>query len=85
MPDNRLLLPPFSEVEVENALARLRIGPLFRGVRGAKPLNARAVYEVARGVAELLVNGGAVSMDINPLIATSEGATAADALLEVRR
>ena len=85
MPDNRLLLPPFSEGEVETALAGLRIGPLFRGVRGAKPLNARAVYEAARGVAELLVDGGAVSVDINPLIATSEGATAADALLEVRR
>ena len=84
MPDNRLLLAPFGPADVETALARLRIGPLFRGVRGQPPLDAAAVYRAARGVAELLQDGGVLSVDINPLIATPQGATAADALIELR-
>ena len=84
MPDNRLLLTPFTQADIDLALSRLRIGPLFDGVRGGKALNARAVYEAARGVADLLVEGEVLSVDINPLITTADGATAADALLEVR-
>ena len=85
MPDNRLLLTPFSPSDVEVALAKLRIGPLFKGVRGARPLNAQAVFRAARGVAELLEEGAVLSVDINPLITTPEGATAADALVEIRQ
>ncbi|ORE91397.1 CoA-binding protein, partial [Stappia sp. 22II-S9-Z10] len=43
MPDNVLLLPPFSEAEAAAALTRLRIAPLFAGVRGRPPLPAGAV------------------------------------------
>ena len=85
MPDNRLLLTPFSLSDIEAALAKLRIGPLFKGVRGARPLNAQAVFQAARGVAELLGEGAVLSVDINPLITTPDGATAADALVEIRQ
>jgi acyl-CoA synthetase (NDP forming) len=85
MPDNQLLLTPFSLSDIETALAKLRIGPLFKGVRGARPLNAQAVFQAARGVAELLGEGAVLSMDINPLITTPDGATAADALVEIRQ
>lgn len=84
MPDNRLLLTPFTQEDVTVALSRLRIGPLFDGVRGGKGLCAQAVFEAARGVAELLSEGEVLAVDINPLITTTDGATAADALLEVR-
>ncbi|WP_417249438.1 acetate--CoA ligase family protein [Celeribacter sp.] len=84
MPDNCLLMPPFTQQDVAAALSRLRIGPLFDGVRGGKGLCAEAVFEAARGVAELLSAGNVLAVDINPLITTTDGATAADALLEVR-
>ncbi|MZR13416.1 CoA-binding protein [Maritimibacter sp. DP07] len=84
MPDNRLLLTPFDENDVASALSKLRIGPLFAGVRGAAPLNTEAVFAAARGVAELLTEGSVQSVDINPLITTPQGAIAADALVEQR-
>lgn len=85
MPDNQLIFTPFSLQEVEAALAKLRIAPLFQGVRGAAPLNTQAVYQAMLGVADLLENDGVLSVDINPLITTSQGAVAADALLVVAR
>jgi hypothetical protein len=85
MPDNRLLLTPFSLTDVEGALAKLRIGPLFKGVRGTRPLNAQAVFDAAQAVAELLAEGKILSVDINPLILTPDTATAADALVEIRK
>lgn len=84
MPDNHLLLTPFDHTDVAAALSRLRIGPLFRGVRGAPPLSVEAVHEAATSVAALLEDGKVLSVDINPLIVTPDGATAADALIEIR-
>ncbi|MGB3245682.1 MAG: acetate--CoA ligase family protein, partial [Sulfitobacter sp.] len=85
MPDNQLLLTPFSRSDVEVALAKLRIGPLFKGVRGARPLSVEAVFQAAKAVADLLEGGEVFSVDINPLILTPETATAADALIEIRK
>jgi len=85
MPDNQLLLTPFSSSDVEVALAKLRIGPLFKGVRGARPLSAQAVFQAAKAVADLLEGGEVFSVDINPLILTPETATAADALIEIQK
>jgi len=85
MPDNQLIFTPFSLPEVEAALAKLRIAPLFHGLRGAAPLNVQAVYQAMLGVADLLEKDGVLSVDINPLITTSQGAVAADALLVVAR
>lgn len=85
MPDNQLLFAPFSLSEVDAALARLRIAPLFQGVRGAAPLNAQAVYQAMQGVADMLEKDGVLSVDINPLITTPHGAVAADALLVVAK
>ena len=82
MPDNVLLLPPFDAAQVCEALTGLRIGPLFTGVRGGRPLDASAVATAAQGVAKLLEDGRARSVDVNPLIVTPDGACAADALVE---
>jgi succinyl-CoA synthetase beta subunit len=83
MPDNRLLLVPFDRADFDAALAKLRIGPLFQGVRGERPLDADAVYAAARAVGDLLADGAALSVEINPLIVTPDGAVAVDALVEV--
>jgi acyl-CoA synthetase (NDP forming) len=84
MPDNRLLLEPVSLSDLESALASLRIAPLFKGVRGTRPLDVQALYGAVRAVAKLLEDDNTFSVEINPLIVTEEGATAVDALIEVR-
>ena len=86
MPDTALLLPPFSEAQVRVALSQLRIAPLFEGVRGKPPLDAAAVAQAARAVAAALSaeGGGVVSIDVNPLLVSPEGALAVDALVELR-
>jgi acetate---CoA ligase (ADP-forming) len=85
MPDSMLLLPPFDAAAVRNALSRLRIAPLFAGVRGRPPLDAGAVARAAHAVAALLeAEAGRVrSVDVNPLLVSRDGALALDALVEV--
>lgn len=84
MPDNALLLPPFNADDVARAINGLRIAPLFAGVRGRPPLSMAAVTTAAMAVADLLADDDAavVSVDINPLIVTPDGATAVDGLVE---
>ncbi len=84
MPDNALLLPPFAAKDVSRAIDRLRIAPLFRGVRGRPPLDRAAVAVAAMAVANLLADetAGVVSVDINPLIVSADSAVAVDGLVE---
>jgi acetate---CoA ligase (ADP-forming) len=85
MPDSILLLPPFDAAAVRRALGRLRIAPLFAGVRGRPPLDWGAVARAAQAVAALLeAEAGRVrSVDVNPLLVSRDGALALDALVEV--
>jgi len=85
MPDTALLLPPFTEEEVRKALSRLRIAPLFAGVRGRPPLDAGAVAQAALAVAQALLaeEGWVRSIDVNPLLVAGEGALAVDGLVEI--
>jgi succinyl-CoA synthetase beta subunit len=85
MPDSVLLLPPFDAAAVRTALGRLRIAPLFAGVRGRPPLDWAAVARAAQAVAALLeAQAGRVrSVDVNPLLVSPDGALALDALVEV--
>ena len=86
MPDVAVLLPPFSREEVLEALARLRIGPLFEGVRGDPPLDAQALAEAAVKLGSLIVSaaGRIASIDLNPVMTGARGAgvLVADALVE---
>ena len=84
--DFQLLLPPFDEDEVHAALRKLRIAPLFAGVRGAPPLDAAAYARMAvrLGDAMLAWRGELASVDLNPvmLFERGAGALAVDALIE---
>jgi acyl-CoA synthetase (NDP forming) len=83
VPDNCLLLPPFSDEEVRRAVRRLRIAPLFAGVRGQPPLDMDGIIVAVQTVADLLISGAATSIDINPVMVSQRGACAVDALIEV--
>jgi len=86
MPDVAVLLPPFSREDVLEALARLRIAPLFEGVRGEPPLDAGALADAALKLGTLIASaeGRIASIDLNPVMVGARGAgiVVADALVE---
>ena len=89
MPDVQLLLPPFSSDDVVEALGRLRIAPLFAGVRGEPPMDVDAFCRAAVTVGVMMVFGesGVASVDLNPVIVgpRGEGCTVVDALVVEER
>lgn len=80
------LLFPFTEQDVLDQLARLRIAPLLEGVRGEPPVDigalARAAVDLGRFAAAH--RDAIASIDVNPWIAGArgEGGWAVDAVVE---
>jgi acyl-CoA synthetase (NDP forming) len=73
--DTALLLPPFSKDEVRETLGRLRIAPLFAGVRGELPMDIDALCDAVLRIGELMLDHAArvVSLDLNPVLLDSAG------------
>jgi acyl-CoA synthetase (NDP forming) len=73
--DTALLLPPFSKDEVREALGRLRIAPLFEGVRGEPPMDIDALSDAVVAVGALMLEPTArvMSLDLNPVLLDSKG------------
>ena len=44
--DTTLLLPPFSKEDASEALGRLRVAPLFAGVRGEQPMDVESLLSL---------------------------------------
>lgn len=84
MPDNVLMLAPMDRETVRQALGRLRIAPLFEGVRGQPPLAIEAVIDAVLGMVKMLEDEGPslLSAEVNPLIVSESGAVAVDALVQ---
>jgi acyl-CoA synthetase (NDP forming) len=84
--DFAALLYPFSEQDVLDKLAGLRIAPLLAGVRGEPPVDVQAVARAAVALGRFAAANAAsiASIDVNPLIAGAqgEGAWAVDAVVE---
>jgi acyl-CoA synthetase (NDP forming) len=73
--DTALLLPPFSKEEAKAALRKLRIAPLFAGVRGEPPMDVEALCDAVMRIGDLMLDpaGGVVSLDLNPVLLDSAG------------
>ena len=73
--DTTLLLPPFAAADVKDALAKLRIAPLFSGVRGEAPMDVDALADAVVKIGELMCDDTAkvVSIDLNPVLIDSAG------------
>lgn len=82
--DFRLLLPPFDEAEALDALAELRVAPLFKSLRGKPALDQAAVARMAVALGDAMLGWGGIvaSVDVNPVMVLESGAVAADALIE---
>ena len=73
--DTVLLLPPFAADDVKAALAKLRIAPLFGGVRGEEPMDIDALAKAVFTIGELMQDekAGVTSIDLNPVLLDSAG------------
>jgi acetate---CoA ligase (ADP-forming) len=85
--DRRLAFPPLDPPRARASIDRLRVRPLLDGVRGAAPSDVDAL---ARAVSRLSVLASDLgdrldALDVNPVIVTSDGCVAVDALVVPRR
>ncbi|CAN7288677.1 acetate--CoA ligase family protein [Pseudorhodoferax sp. LjRoot39] len=84
-----VLVHPFTEQDVLDRLATLRIAPLLEGVRGEPPTDTAAVARAAVALGRLAAAHAqrVVAIDLNPLIAGArgQGAWAVDAVVELNR
>lgn len=84
--DFAVLLHPFTEQQVLDKLARLRIAPLLAGVRGEPAVDLQVVARAAVALARFAAGqrGVIAAIDLNPLIAGAdgEGGWAVDAVVE---
>lgn len=75
MPDVQLLLAPFTLDEARTALGKLRIAPLFAGLRGEPPMDLDSVARMAVTVGDLVADASSrlVSLDLNPVLVGDDG------------
>jgi acyl-CoA synthetase (NDP forming) len=81
--DRAVLLPPVTRERALAALDRLRIRPLLDGWRGGPPVDVAQLVDAVVGVGRLAVElaDRVAELDVNPLIATPQGAPAVDVLV----
>jgi acyl-CoA synthetase (NDP forming) len=80
--DDVVVLPlPVDPDQVIDGLRRLRAAPMLTGGRGRAPVDLRAIGEIACRIGRLLLSEGFALVEVNPLIAGPDGASAADALI----
>ena len=73
--DTTLLLPPFSKEEAMAALQKLKVAPLFAGVRGEPPMDVDVLCNAVMKIGDLMLDPKArvVSIDLNPVMLDSAG------------
>ena len=85
--DVQVLLPPFDEDEVHEAVSRLRVAPRLAGVRGAPPADVPSFVAAVMAVGRLVLDRGTplAGLDLNPVIVgpLGSGCAAADAAAEL--
>jgi acetate---CoA ligase (ADP-forming) len=86
LPDIQLLLPPFSADEAREAILRLRIAPILKGVRGEQAADIEALAQAMLRLGAIIAGAKAriASIDVNPVLvgAAGQGLAIVDALVE---
>jgi acyl-CoA synthetase (NDP forming) len=85
--DRRLMFPPLDGRRARAAIDRLGVRPLLDGVRGAPPADVGALARALSRLSVLASDLGEQldALDVNPVIVTSDGCVAVDALVVPRR
>jgi acetyltransferase len=82
--DATVCIAPVSQPQADAMIDGIDAAPLLRGARGRDPVDEAAVTEVIERLSQLVMDFPAiVELDVNPLVATPEGATAVDLRLTI--
>jgi acetyltransferase len=82
--DTAIGLPPLDEVLSGDLIDATRISRLLKGYRDRKPADRAGIIAALDAISRMIVDFPAiVSMDINPLLADSDGVIALDARIEI--
>ena len=82
--DTAIALPPIDAVLAGDLIDRTRIGRLLKGFRDRKPADRDAIITALDGVSRLIVDFPCIAgIDVNPLLADSDGVIALDARVEI--
>ncbi|QLH83516.1 acetate--CoA ligase family protein [Halosimplex pelagicum] len=82
--DTTLRLAPVSEASAREMIDEIDAAPLLRGARGRDPVDEGSVVETIQRLSQLVTDFPAiVELDINPLVATPDGAQAVDVRLTI--
>jgi len=82
--DTAVRVAPVAEPEARGMIEGIRATPLLRGARGREPVDEDAVVETVQRLSQLVTDFPAIlELDVNPLVATPDGATAVDVRLTV--
>ena len=77
-------LAPASTEDALSMLDGIQAAEVLRGVRGADPIDRDALARVVVAVSNLVADFPEIQeVDLNPIFATKDGATAVDALISV--
>lgn len=83
--DKALALPPLNVALARDLVARTRVSRLLDGYRHVKPVDREALYRLLMVIGNLSADFPEVTeLDINPLLASSDGFVALDARIKVR-
>jgi succinyl-CoA synthetase beta subunit len=85
--DRRLAFPPLDASRARALIDRLRVRPMLDGVRGTPPADIEALTRAVARLSLLAADLGDQldALDVNPVIVTSQGCVAVDALVVPRR
>jgi len=77
-------LAPASKEDALGMLDGIAAAPILKGVRGADPVDREALARIIENVSQLVSDFAEIAeMDLNPVFATKDGATAADVRIVV--
>jgi len=74
-------IAPVDVAEARAAIEELQAARLLQGYRGSDPVDVDALARVVATVGDLVVEHEIAELDVNPVLATPDGATALDALV----
>jgi len=82
--DKALGLPPLNSLLAQDMIRNTRVYKRLRGFRDRKPVNMDAIVNALVQVSQLVMDiAGIAELDINPLVADSQGAIALDARIKL--
>lgn len=82
--DHAVALPPLNMVLAQDLIGRTRVARLLAGYRNRPPADTNAIARVLVQISQMVADlPELVELDINPLLADSEGALALDARMRV--